>query len=316
MSSIVCTLFEKNYHYGIAGLVNSLYKQGYKGEIFVGYKGALPKWAEGKSSSSFNWVGSTTLNVTNDIEIHFLPLDTEYHLTNYKATFMLKLWRDLRSDCTNLFYFDPDIVIKCRWSFYEEWVNHGVAMVHEIVSNDLPFTHPIRMEWTKVIHSIGKIINHQVSAYINGGFCGVNIRDIEFLETWEKLIDTAINVYKADPKKFSSFDRTYPFWSIDQDAFNITAMCTTSPISEMGPEGMDLTYGGWTMSHATGTPKPWSKKFISNAFKGKAPSLPDNLYWLNMQGAVPLNVHSKAFIKYKVTSMLIAKFIGRFYHRP
>jgi hypothetical protein len=30
-----------------------------------------------------------------------------------------------------LSYFDPDITIKCRWSFFEEWVQNGLALVED-----------------------------------------------------------------------------------------------------------------------------------------------------------------------------------------
>jgi hypothetical protein len=86
IKSFVCTLFEGHYHYGLAALTNSLYNNGFRGDIYAGYKGCLPTWAS-KSFINYNliWNGASTLNVTEGLNIHFLPIDSNYHLTNYKA---------------------------------------------------------------------------------------------------------------------------------------------------------------------------------------------------------------------------------------
>lgn len=39
---IVCMLVEGHYFHGAAALCNSLLRNGFKGEIVVGYRGALP----------------------------------------------------------------------------------------------------------------------------------------------------------------------------------------------------------------------------------------------------------------------------------
>jgi hypothetical protein len=44
MKISLCTLFERNYHFGVAALSNSLIASGYSGDLWVGYRGALPGW--------------------------------------------------------------------------------------------------------------------------------------------------------------------------------------------------------------------------------------------------------------------------------
>ena len=189
MNSIICTLFEGHYHYGVAALANSLYKQGYQGEIYVGYKGSLPPWAVwAKKNYSLNWQGATTLRVAEGLQLHFLPLNTHYHLTNYKPEFMLRLLDGPAKDSDAIAYFDPDIIIKCKWKFYETWMNYGVALVHEIISNDMPQTHPIRLEWEKFSEKISEQPVRKLKSYINAGFCGVARKNIEFLVIWREVI--------------------------------------------------------------------------------------------------------------------------------
>src|SRR5690348_11876699 len=92
MSAIVCTLFEGAYHYGVGALANSLYAAGYRGSMWVGYRGALPPWARGAGQGRGCWE---------------VPVDA-------------------------LFYFDPDITNRGPWRFYEEWVSHGVALCEDV----------------------------------------------------------------------------------------------------------------------------------------------------------------------------------------
>src|SRR5450631_3672108 len=92
MTTAICTLFENNYHYGVAALTNSLYISGYRGAIYAGYRGTLPPWClNAKENKLLNWPDSKTLEVADGIQIHFLPLNTPYHLANYKPDFMLSL---------------------------------------------------------------------------------------------------------------------------------------------------------------------------------------------------------------------------------
>ena len=112
MNSAICTLFEGNYHYGVATLSNSLFKQGFRGTIYVGYRGELPNWVlNGKNDPIGKWKEALTLNPVEGMQLVFLPLTTTYSLTNYKPDFMLELWEGAAEMQNALFYFDPDIVV-------------------------------------------------------------------------------------------------------------------------------------------------------------------------------------------------------------
>lgn len=315
MNSVICTLFENHYHYGVAALTNSLHRHGFKGPIYAGYRGSLPEWAnQAKEDTSLTWPGSRTIQISNEINLHFLPLNTEFHLTNFKPNFMLQLWEGPAKSAEAIAYFDPDIVVKCKWDFFENWMLYGVALVHEITANDMPPTHPLRKAWGGVICKAGKRPMRELHSYINGGFCGVSKKYIEFLKSWIEIFETGIKHFNLSAEQWGhGFDRTYIFYAQDQDALNITAMCSESPLSEIGPEGMDFIPGGWTMSHALGYLKPWKKNFLLSVLKGNPPTLADRSYWENVEG--PLKIHNSFYIQIKIFSLKAAAFFSRFYRR-
>jgi hypothetical protein len=314
MASAVCTLFEGDYHKGVAVLINSLYKNGFHGDFYAGYRGTLPQWAQQATANpDSNWPGAKLLQLAKGLRVHFLPIISDYHLAHYKPNFMLCLLKGLVKDAEALAYFDPDIVNLCKWGFYEKWMSCGVAMVHEIVSNDMPATHPNRMEWYNVIKLLNKQPKREIKSYINSGFCGISAKNIEFLNVWSQIIEVAIKEYDMDATTFIAFDRTSAFYCIDQDAFNIAAMCCESPVSEMGPEAMDFVGAGWTMSHATGWPKPWRKKFILSALAGSPPSRQDKHHWNNVES--PISLYKAYYLKTTRVKIAAATLIGRFYSR-
>lgn len=314
MNSAICTLYEGHYHHGVAALSNSLFINGFRGDLYVGFRGGLPPWATAaKDNILLKWKGGKTLNVAEGLDLHFLPLTTNYHLTNYKADFMTQLWEGPAEKSDSMFYFDPDIVIKCPFSFYENWVNQGVTLVHEIIANDMTANNPIRGLWKTIIDENDEKVNHQLASYINGGFFGLKRDHIHFLEMFLKLQHLAEDRYKVNLTTFDMTNRTDPFFANDQDVMNIAAMCTTAPLSEMGPEAMDFIHGGFTMSHATGSPKPWKKQFIMSALKGNPPSLADKLFWENV--GLPIKTFNTTTIKQTNISIKVASFIGRFYRK-
>lgn len=316
MPVVVCTLFENQYHPGLAALVNSLFANGYQGDVYVGYKGGLPPWADAISPDNAlpSWQNEKIFSAGVGLNLHFLPIDKDIHLANYKPTFMLELFEGLTGKVDGIIYFDPDIVVRCRWSFFETWISYGVALVHEVISNDMPATHPVRMGWRRIIESNNRKVTHGINSYINSGFAGVTVSNIEFLHTWCDIITIAEARYGYNIANFTHMrDRSNLFYANDQDALNVAAMCCESPISEMGPEGMDFINGGWTMSHAVGTPKPWNKKYLLAALKGNAPGKADKAYWNNVLS--PVKCFNSGKVKRKKAAILAAAFIGRFYKR-
>lgn len=313
MPFFVCTLFEKHYHYGVAALLNSLYLNNYKGVVCAGYKGTLPAWCSAcKADPEVFWEGVTSLQIAEGFKVYFLPVQTDMHFNFYKPYFMLALFKMMGNKADGVAYFDPDIVVKCKWAAFEAWMGHGVALVQENFNR--PATHPFRGEWKKVIHIVNRQTTRSIHAYINGGFCGVARQNIEFLTVWTEVIEAAAKYFNLVPTRWGQTrDRTYPFYNADQDTLNIATMCSDSPVSEIGPDGMDILPGGFVMSHALGSPKPWKKKFIRSALCGIGPSLADKGFWHYSNG--PVHLYSKGFLTIQRMKISIASFISRFYKR-
>jgi len=177
----------------------------------------------------------------------------------------------------------------------------------------MPPTHPVRREWEQVIKSCNMRVTKNLNSYINAGFFGVSKRNIEFLQVWSLIMRKAVSDFGFSNEHFEFSNRTELFFAGDQDGLNIAAMCCESPLSEVGPEGMDFIYGGFTMSHAIGSPKPWKKNYLSSAIKGNAPSMADKEFWLNMK--FPIRCFNDNKIKLKHFFIGIAALIGRFYKR-
>ena len=308
MQSAICTLFEGHYHFGLGALVNSLYGNGFRGVIWAGYRGVLPLWAKPlKQCENFQ-----EFNVAEGCAIRFVPMTTKVHLTNYKPNFMLEMWEKYCPGAEALFYFDPDIVIKCRWSFFEEWVGYGVALCEEIVNFKMPADHPIRMAWRPYASHCGLECTRSVNQYFNGGFIGIYREYISALTVWKRLQD-GLEEIGVDTAGLQVGDRTQPFFASDQDALNLATMITKHPLSTIGPEGMDFVPGGFTMSHATGSPKPWRERMLIEALRGKGPSLAEKGYWQNV--ASPIRLYTTRELFWKRLDLRCGSAIGRFIRR-
>lgn len=321
MNAAICTVFEGHYHYGVATLSNSLFKKGFRGTIYVGYRGSLPSWVlKGKKESVGKWEEAITVSPIEGIQLVFLPLVTTYSLTNYKPDFMLELWEDTAKNAEALFYFDPDIVVIDSWTCFEQWVHCGVAVCEDI-NSPLQEFHPRRQGWRTYYKNYNIDLKYKNQIYVNGGFLGLVKKDISFLTLWIKLqekmgdviggLDKSIFFNQAYNSTILKMEGFQFFDKSDQDALNATIEAYNGTISYIGKDGMGFIPGEATMFHALGSLKPWKINYFISFFKGRIPRKEDVAYWENCIS--PILVHTKGEIRKKQLAIKISKFLGRFY---
>src|SRR5262249_15779663 len=144
-----CTLFEGDYHHGVATLCNSLVQNGYRGKIFAGYRGPRPEWAaKGRPTPIGPWEDAWTFTVDANSELVLPPLATRAHFTNIKPDFMLSLFAEQALGIDYLFYLDPDICVARGWGFFLDWAQCGVALCED-VNSPLGENHPRRVGWRR-----------------------------------------------------------------------------------------------------------------------------------------------------------------------
>lgn len=310
MNASICTLFEGNYHFGVAALSNSLINNGFTGTIYVGYRGELPAWVVNyKKENGVEVDKNIEICPAEDVILKFIYLDTSNHFTNYKPKFMKDLLLEYK-DIDNLFYFDPDIVIDINFSFYEEWINSGIA-VSEDINSPIQEFHPRRVGWRTFFKKHDIDLNFKNSIYVNGGFLGIKRESIRFLELWIDIQNIATQLIGGLEVSFLDEIKIRMFDVFDQDCLNATIEAYNGRVSFVGKEGMGFKNGASMMFHALGSPKPWSANILTRALNGRSPRKVDTAYWKNSN--YPILAHSNWEIKRKKASINVAKLIGRFY---
>jgi len=331
MNSAICTLFEGHYHFGVATLSNSLYVNGFRGIIYIGYRGDLPDWVlKGKKESVGKWDDAIILSPIDGLQLVFLLLKTNYSLTNYKPDFMLELWEGPAKDSDAMFYFDPDIVVVAPWMYFEDWCCCGIAVCEDINSPLYEFN-PRRVYWRNYFKTYKKELTFKSSRYVNGGFVGVHCENINFVNIWRQLqeliameiggLNKSIfnhstghekmnNPYYSDAKMNNPF---YAFGTTDQDVLNATIETYKGKISTLTKAAMAIEPGTHVIPHALGSIKPWKKKYFLNFLKGNPPTLVDKYYWQN--ASYPIKLYPSLFIKMKSLAIKTFSFLSRFYKK-
>lgn len=307
MNITLCTLFEGNYHYGVAGLANSLIAAGYTGDLWVGYRGALPRWvldAPGFDPAVGHFQAAASLR------LRFVPLDTPLHFTYYKPTFIADLLaQDPQLD--TVAYIDPDIVVKCDWASLAGWFLDGGIALCEDVNFRFPARHPKRLLWREHFAPHGFHEQRPLERYFNAGFIGVPRAGVAFLDLWRRVCD--IVVAHNGPNLLKVGGGAALFNSTDQDAMNFSLTACTDQLNTVGPEGMDFAVGGYYLSHAIGSAKPWHGGHIRRALQGFPPSPAVKAYFQFANH--PVRAYSDSEIAGQQRAVRLAAAIGRFYRR-
>ncbi len=308
--SVICTVFERDYHHGVGALANSLHAAGFRGELYAGFRGDLPPWVDQRTADVH---GNLTFDVAPGFQIFFARQATDEMLANIKPELIRQAWeRYAPRGVENVFYIDCDIVIKAKWNHFEDWAECGVALCEDM-NSPLPLTHPLRKRWKKYYAEFGIAYEARDNVYVNGGFVGINQRFRGFADRWDE-IQGYMKQYTGKQDRIGIADRWNMFHFMDQDALNI-AKDLTDEISIMGRDAMDFGRTGYVMSHAAGRSKPWQKDFLKNIFaSGFRPSNADKLYWHNVEE--PIRVHPASTVRQKRLALRIASLAGRFLARP
>jgi hypothetical protein len=299
MRSAAVTLFEGHYHLGAAALINSLHAAGFSGVFICGHRGPLPPWADAARA------------LAPQIEVRWVALETKMHLTNHKPAFLRECWSGAVADADQLYYFDPDIVVKAPWSVLERWAQDGIALCEDLNAN-FPSRHPYRLAWLDFFQRHGLTPRRTLERYYNAGFFALPRGQKAFLELWIDLVARAA-VETGSLDKLKNAGPHALFHSADQDALNMALLLTTAPINSAGPEAMDFIHGGHLLSHAAGGVKPWRGGFVRSALCGRPPGLAQKFFYDYAAG--PLPVFSAGKLARLRWSLKLAGLIGRFYRR-
>lgn len=320
MEAVVCTLFEGHYHHGVAALANSLYRQGFRGDIYVGYRGDLPPWASNASRCAVgHWIHAAALQVAEGLTLLFLPLTTKHHLTNYKPDFMLELLQGPAAKCEAIFYFDPDIVVVDSWTYFCDWISCGIAVCEDL-NSPVSENHPRRVGWRRFYGYDGAKLNCKSAVYVNAGILGVQSTDAGFLRLWSSFCERMGDVIGGlsvtsieGGNAYTCQGFAHCFDIADQDALNATIEAYSAQASVLGQEAMGFKPGKALALHAVGAGKPWKRSFLLDGGRGRSPRQVDWEFWRHTD--YPIRSFPAYIAMGKAAAIKIASLIGRFYRR-
>jgi hypothetical protein len=310
---IVVTLAEGSYFQGACVLFNSLVAHGFEGVFVAGCRNLEDVPPRHRAAiEEFRGKGSQPVSARWE----WFTVETPWHFTNYKPQFMQQVL-EAYPECSSIVYLDPDIVVCAPWHWIETSTEYGPVMAAD-GNFWLPPMHPTRHQWTGLIEQAGHRCRHSFDLYFNGGLLGIQRRDRAFLDLWVQFIEefgASTNPLdaKGDIGDWMRGGRWNAMTGNDQDAMNMAAMAWPKPLSTFGPDLMGFS-GGWIgLPHATGSAKPWRRRYLREALFGNPPRQADKEYWA--QANVPIAVYPKLRIRWQQLAIKTASFLGRFYRR-
>jgi hypothetical protein len=197
---VICTLYEGDFQLGVAALINSIVRGGFRGLFWIGNRGDLPPWTTQLTCREDG------LFQIGDALLGFETIDSQRHFGQFKPEFMSSIV-DRGIARMHLWYFDPDITVRCEWSFFERWVRHGVCICQDMTTSSMASNHPLRCEWVELASNAGwDVPFRQQERYYNSGFVGLDIEYRAYLDTWK----AAVRLANASGVKHDQFQKGRP----------------------------------------------------------------------------------------------------------
>jgi hypothetical protein len=301
--AVVCVLVERTYFHGATVLLNSLIRNGFSGELVIGYRGALPPLIADLRGET----DGVPRIVAPGVSVRFLPVDSTWHLTNLKASFMQRVFEEIRPDLGTMFYFDADLLLRCGWQHFERWVKHGVVLALDMSETFMPPQHVFRREWEALAARCGLTNIRPATGYVNGGCIGVSAKHFEFIRVWARLM-RQLEADGHDMTKVTVTGGMPEFAKMDQDVLNATVMATDVPLALLGQEAMDIFPSSVIMTHYMFHAKPWLRDYITDALKGFPPERNEFVFWDLANNPIPS--FTPAELRAKRRRMKLARLIG------
>jgi hypothetical protein len=303
----VFALFDGDYHYGLGALANSLYRSGFRGIIYAAYRDKLPPWVKVTTAAD----GGEQAEIAEGCAIRFIKVDYRDHLTFYKPEFMLSCIARYCADAKRLYYFDVDLVLRAPWAFLQDWAECGIALCQDMCEPGMAANHPLRRSWQDIAARSG-FTCRRFDGYYNGGFVALSVAYLPFLETWRTL-HRDIERSGIELGLQGARSRPDPLAMRDQDLLNVALMASNVPISPLDNSGMDMSPGGYAMSHALNGAKPWRRRYLLDALRGLPPDAANKEFWTYV--SAPIEIVPAWRRRRAVCALGIAAAIGRFYRR-
>jgi hypothetical protein len=302
----ICTLWEKDYHKGLGTFVNSLVRVGYRGRIWAGYRGTLPGWAAAGRVENEMCI----LSPAEGVELVLCKIHVDIHFAQYKASWMMRVLTELDPSAQGIYYFDPDIFVLARWSFFEQWPLYGIA-VCEDQSYPINQTHPLVRSWQEYAGNLGYMQWRPPDVYPNSGLLGLTRDRQSFLTEWQNLLDAMQRDFGLG-NVLKTGTRTEIFHQTDQDALAVATAISSHPISWVGLDGMGFGRGEWLTLHALA--KPWRRRIFRDLLvEGHRPDSTLRHYWALAEG--PIQVEPPGRVRRHQLYIPLAAFLARFYSR-
>lgn len=308
--NIITTLFEGHYEYGVGALLNSLVKSEFEGLFCVGYKGNLPFWINQLKTVKNE---SNIYEVSENVFIRFDELNINMHFGYFKPYYLKKVYQ-LYPGSSGYFYFDPDIVILAKWSFFENWLNSGVTLCQDNCFNMLHYNHPWRNKWRQDFKQYNQGESKYWNYYVNSGAIGVNSSTFTIIDRWINF--TEIYKDKNYPIHFFNQSDALSPYKGDQDILNaVLTLSNDISISIIGKEAMGFSDPVSIMAHAvTGDGiKPWKKNYLKSAMKGNPASVADINFFHFYNGRIKL--YSTITFNRRKLALKTSKLINRLWKK-